>query len=442
MTIFKTYDIRGVWKKELNLATAKKIGKALGTFVRSKDVCVGYDTRSSSPQIFKAFSEGLVSTGCKVISLGMIPNPINYFYSLKNRIFGCYITASHNPMEWNGFKMINPKGVSFVVEMKKIKEIFNSNKFLVSKKKGKIENYENAIEDYKNFLSEKLGVAKGKIVFECFGGAGATAIEVFNSLGLEVIELHCKPNGHFYGFERPEPKGKNLNILIRTVKKEKADFGVAFDGDADRSVFVDDKGRELNGSIMSYIFIEDILKKKKGTIILAADCSSELKNLTEKNGGELIWWGVGHGFIEKKCVEEKALFAGEQSSHFYFNQFYPFSDGILSTLYLAKMLNENGKKLSQLINKIKLHPTEKIYINAKTDRNKDKAMEKIRKEFPDAIHVIDGIKIFLNSIEWVLIRESRTLPEINLCIEARNKKRLKEIREKYSKIIKAKIKER
>jgi len=439
MTIFKIYDIRGVWKREIDLRTAKKIGKAIGTFLRGKEICVGYDTRNSSPQVFKAFSEGLTSTGCKVIFLGMVANPMNYFYAWKNRIFGCYITASHNPKNWTGFKMINPKGISSAGEMRKVKKILDSNKFFKSKRRGKIVNYGNVIEDYEKFLRENLGDVKGKIVVECFGGAGATAIEIFKNFGLEVVELHCKPNGTFYGFDRPEPKGKNLKLLEKTIKKEKADFGVAFDGDADRSVFVDDKGRELNGSIMNCIFIEYILKRKKGTVIATADCSSELKNVTEKNGGKLIWWGVGHGFIEKKCVDEKALFAGEQSSHFYFNIFYPFSDGILSTLYLVKILNESGKKLSQFVNKLKLHPTEKIYIDAKTDKNKDKVMRMIRKEFPKAINVIDGIKINLNGTEWVLIRESRTLPEINLCVEAKNNKRLKELREKYSKIIKTEI---
>lgn len=441
MSVFRAYDIRGIYGKDLTDEVANKIGKALGTFLKGKEtVYIGWDTRLSSTSIYNSFTSGLISTGCDVISLGLVPNPVAYFHAWKNKMFGCLISASHNPKEWNGFKMINPNGVSFVEEIRKIKEIFQNQKFLLSKEKGRIEKYKNTIEDYKNFLSENLGTVGGKIVVECFGGAGTAAIKIFNSLGLEVIGLHDKPDGNFYGFERPEPKGENLNLLKKIIKKERADFGIAFDGDADRSVFIDNKGRELNGSMMNYIFIESILNKEKGTIIITSDCASELEAVVEKNGGDLIWWRVGHGFIEKKCLEEKALFAGEQSSHFYFNNFYPFSDGILATLYLAKILNENRKKLSQLVDEIKLHPTEKLYIDAKTDEIKKRVMEEVRKEFPRVIDVMDGIKIKLNDIEWILIRESQTLPEINLCIEAMNEKRLKELVEKYSKIIKMKVK--
>ncbi|MDI6798407.1 MAG: hypothetical protein QMD12_00175 [Candidatus Aenigmarchaeota archaeon] len=437
MSIFRAYDLRGIYGKDLTDEIALRVGRALGTFLRgSETVCIGFDTRFSSKKIFDCFSSGLVSTGCEVISLGLVPNPIVYFYAWENRIFGCYIGASHNPKEWGGFKMIEPDGTSFVEDVERVERIFNSGTFL--KKKGRLERDKNAIEEYKRFFQKKFGILKNRIAVECFGGAGVKAVDIFKDFGLEVISLHGKPDGNFYGFERPEPKGENLKFLRETVKREKAEFGVAFDGDADRSVFVDNKGRELNGSVMSSIFIREILEKRKGKIILTADCASEIKKIVESLGGELIWWRVGHGFIEKKCLEEKALFAGEQSSHFYFNEFYPFSDGILATLYLAKILSR-GKKLSKLVDELKLHPTEKLYINAETDENKIRVIEELKKSFPKAIDIMDGIKIELNDIEWVLIRASQTLPEINLCAEGKNKNRLKEIVQKYSKLINQKL---
>ncbi|MEM5882635.1 MAG: hypothetical protein QXQ77_00105 [Candidatus Aenigmatarchaeota archaeon] len=440
MGIFRTYDIRGIYGKDLTDETAFKIGKALGTFLKGKEsVAVGYDTRASSPALFENFSSGIVSTGCKVISLGMIPNPAAYFYCWKNKTFGCMITSSHSPKDWNGFKMIKPDGTSFLEEIKEIERIFESENFLEGR--GNILEYGKAMEDYKNFLFKKIGKLKGKIVAEFFGGAGTVANSLLKDFGLEVIGLHEKPDKEFYGFERPEPKGENLKFLIQKVKEEKALFGVAFDGDADRSIFVDDKGRELNGSIVSAIFVRNFLKKKKGKIILTADCASELKKIVKEMGGKLIWWRVGHGFIERKCIEEKAIFGGEQSSHFYFNEFYPFSDGILATLLMAKVLNENKKKLSYFVDKIKLNPTEKLYINAENDEKKVKVIEKIKLEFPDALNLMDGIKIELNEIEWVLIRASQTMPEINLCIEAKNEKRLKELVGKYSEFIKNKLRE-
>jgi phosphomannomutase/phosphoglucomutase len=440
MGIFRAYDIRGIYGKDLTDEVAFKIGKALGTFLKGKEkVCVGYDTRASSPTLFEKFASGLISTGCEVIKLGLVPNPVVYFFAWKNKIFGCIITSSHNPKEWNGFKLVKPDGTSFLEEIKEIEKIFDSEVFLEGK--GKIVEYGNAVKDYERFLAKKIGKLKGKIVVEFFGGAGTVANSIFKNLGLEVVGLHDKPDENFYGFERPEPKSENLKLLKEAVKKEKALFGVAFDGDADRSIFVDDRGRELNGSIMSGIFIKDILKRKKGKIIVTADCASGLKKITEKLGGKLIWWRVGHGFIEKKCLEEKAIFAGEQSSHFYFSEFYPFSDGILATLFLTKILNKRKKKLSKIVDEIELNPVEKLYIDAKSDEKKLKVIEKIRREFPEALDLMDGIRIQLNETEWVLIRASQTLPEINLCIEAKNEKRLKELIEKYTKIIKEKISE-
>jgi phosphomannomutase len=190
---------------------------------------------------------------------------------------------------------------------------------------------------------------------------------------------------------------------------------------------------------MNAIFIKYILSKKKGKIVATYDCASELEDLTKKYGGELIWCRVGHGFIEQKVVENNALFACEQSSHFYFNEFYPFSDGIMATVYLAKILQETGKNLLQLMKEVKLHPVEKTYIDAVNDEIKFKVMEELEKEYPNAQKLEDGIKIRINKVEWVLLRTSQTLPEINICAEGRDKKRLKQIVEKYSKIVNEKI---
>jgi len=431
--IFKAYDIRGVYPTQLNEDIAKRIGRAVGTFLKGKEVCVGHDTRNSSPTIFKSFCTGLASAGCKVISLGLVPNSVNYFYAWKKRIFGCYITASHNSSEWNGMKFVNPDGTSFIEEIQKIEKIYNSQDF--SEGNGKIVNEKNACKIYEEFLKEKIGKIKGKAVVECFGGAGVKSLEILKNLGLNVMSLHDKPDGNFYGFKRPEPKGENLQLLISKVKEENADFGVAFDGDADRSIFIDNKGREMNGSTMIPIFIKYILKRKKGSVIVTADCASEIKKITEELGGKLIWWRVGHGFIERKSVEEKALFSGEQSSHFYFSYLYPFSDGVLATLYLAKILSEEGRKLSQMVDETKLHPVDKLYINVGTDENKIRIIEEIKKRFPKSLDIMDGIKVELNDIEWVLLRASQTNPEINLCVEAKDEKRLKELIKEYSNII-------
>ena len=433
MSIFKAYDIRGIYGKELTDEMMNKIGKAVGTFLKGKKVCVGYDTRKSSKKLFDAFSKGLISTGCKVISLGLVANPMLYFYAWKNKIFGALITASHNSKEWNGLKMVRPNGVSFIKEVKRIEEIYNSGNFIEGK--GKIIKSD-AIKDYENFLKSKIGKLRKKVVVECFGAAGVAGLPILKKLGLDIISLHDKPDGNFFGFERPEPKGKNLNLLKKAVLKEKADFGVAYDGDGDRSVFVDDKGREPNVSSIIAVFVDYILDKKKGSVLLTADCASEIEGIVKKHGGRTIWWRVGHGFIEEKSLEEKVLFAGEQSSHLYFNEFYPFSDGLMATAYLSKILSERKTKLSKLIDKIKLHPIEKLYVNVGTDENKERIVKSLKKRYPNALDIMDGIKIKLNNIEWILIRGSKTNPEINICVEAKDEKRMKYLIKEYTKLVK------
>ncbi|NIM46645.1 MAG: hypothetical protein GTN40_00585 [Candidatus Aenigmarchaeota archaeon] len=434
MSIFRAYDIRGIYGKDLTEKVMKNIGKALGTFLGgNKNVCVGYDTRKSSKKLFEAFSSGLTSTGCNVISLGLVANPMLYFYAWKNKIFGALITASHNPKNWNGLKMVRPNGVSFIEEIKLIENTYDSKKFI--KGRGRITKAD-VFKNYKKFLESKFGVIRKKVVVECFGAAAVTALPILRSLGLDVISLHDKPDGNFFGFTRPEPKGENLNMLKKAVKREKADFGVAFDGDGDRSVFVDNRGREPNVSSVIATFVDYILKKKRGSILLTADCASEIEDIAKELRGKTIWWRVGHGFIEEKSAKEKVLFAGEQSSHLYFNEFYPFSDGILATIYLAKILSESKKTLSELLDEIKIHPIKKLYINVGSDENKIRIIESLKKRYPNALDIMDGIKMKLDDVEWVLIRASQTNPEINLCVEARNENRMKNIIREYIKLVK------
>jgi phosphomannomutase/phosphoglucomutase len=439
MNIFKAYDIRGIYGEDITDEIALDLGKSLGTFLKGKgNVCIGYDTRPSSINLFKNFVSGLTSTGCNVVSLGMVPNPIAYFFAWKNKIYGCHVTASHNPVDWNGFKLIKPNGVTFIDEYKTLESILRSKKFITGKKGNVIEE-KNAINEYVNFLKSKFGKLNGKIIVDFLGGAGIRSLEVLKKLGLDVIPLHEKPDASLYGFHRLESWGDLLNTAMETVKKEKADFGVAFDADADRSIFINSAGEYMDPSVMHGIFTKNILKGKKGKIIATFDSATELEKLSKDIGGKLIWSRIGHNFIEQKILDENALFAGEQSSHYYFNEFYPFSDGVLTTLKLCKILNETKRSFDDFIKEIKFHPVVKLYIEAGTDEKKIEVVEKLRNKHPDSIDIADGFKFKLNEVEWVIIRGSQTLPEINLCIEALNEKRMKELVQKYSDIIKKEL---
>ncbi len=435
MSIFKAYDIRGVYGKDITEDVALNLGKSLGTMLNGKGkICIGYDTRPSSITIFNNFVSGLISTGCSVISLGMIPNPMAYFCSWKKKIFGCHVTASHNPVNWNGFKLIKPNSVSFIAENKTIENIFNSKKFIKGKE-GDIEEL-NIAKEYFDFLKRKVGKLKGKIVVDFLGGAGLKNKEIFKELGISITPLHEKPDASLYGFHMLEPWGELLNDAKKVVEKGNMDFGVAYDCDADRSIFIDSEGRYVDPSLVIGIFVKSILKRKRGKIVATFDCASELEKLSKIMNGKLLWNRIGHSFIEQRITDERALFAGEQSSHYYFNEFYPFSDGLLSTLQLLKVLNETDKSFDYLIEKIKFNPVQKVYIDAKTDEKKVEIVEKLRKRYPNSIDISDGFKLSLNDREWVIIRGSQTLPEVNLCIEAKNQSKMKDLIAEYTKLIK------
>jgi phosphomannomutase / phosphoglucomutase len=438
-TMFRAYDIRGVYGQELTDSVCELIGKAIGTMLNVDEYIVGYDTRTHSPKIFEQFLKGITSTGTDVLSVGMLPNPVIYFNGFINKLPGLMITASHNPPEYNGFKFFRANGSSYTDEIPKIKEIVKGGVFKASSY-GNLVDIDYGLNDYREFLDGKIKVEKKiKVVAECFHGVASTIVPyIFETFGIECIPLHHDIKGDFGGL-RPEPKGENLNELRKKVVQEKADFGIAFDGDADRSVFIDNEGKEYMASVPGTLFIKDILSKTKGEIIATIDCPSAISKAVEENGGKIFWNRIGHGFIEENLIKRKALFAVEQSSHFYFNQFYPFSDGFLAGLKMAEILSKSDKKFSELAAEMTYNPTEKIYIDAGTDAKKVKVVENLKKQFSDVIDAVDGFKIFLNETEWVMIRTSQNLPEVNLVIEAKDEKRLKEILEKYTKLIKEEI---
>lgn len=439
-SVFKTYDVRGIFGTELTLEKAELIGKAVGTFIENDEFVVGYDTRAHSPQLFEAFTKGLLSTGVDVVSVGQVPNPVAYFTSFYNKIPGAYITASHNPPEYNGIKFFRANGSSYSWELQKIKQIAISRQFKEGNGHGQISEIDYALNDYIEYLARRINIEeKVKIAVECFNGSGSLITPMlFNYFDIETIPLNNSPKGDFGGI-RPEPKGENLTNLRNAVLKNKCNFGIAFDGDCDRGVFIDDKGQELIANIPGIIFIKDVLSKTKGKIVATIDCSSETEKIVNENGGLLIWSRIGHTFIEEELIKEKALFGFEQSSHFYFNTFYPFSDGILSALKMAEIVSKSGESLSQICDKIKINPIEKLYIKCANNQQKEQVMQKIRQTFPEGKDYVDGIKIALNDTEWVLIRASQTNPEINLCVEAKDSKRLKELVDKYKKIIEGQI---
>ncbi|MBI2133443.1 hypothetical protein HYU11_02060 [Candidatus Woesearchaeota archaeon] len=439
---FKEYDIRGLIGSELNAISAERIGKSVGTFIDGRDIIVCRDIRYSSKEIQPAFIKGLLSTGCNVTFIGEYPSPVLFFNSWKQGKEGAMITASHNPAEYTGFKFVEASGCSYVDQYRELERIYASGKFRAGN--GKYMETDGYLP-YEVFLKSVIKIKrKVKVAVECLHASSSVIIPgLYEKFGMDVLASHCiaKPD---FNNERPEPKGDNLREMAESVVMENADFGVGFDGDCDRSVFIDDTGRELNGSMTAAVFIKHLLQSaSRKNVVMTVDCNSELAQLAEALGGKLFWSEVGHGFIGKNVFSHGAVFGGEMSSHFWFEH-YPFSDGFIAGLKMAELLSRSDKKLSEMVDEIKFAPMLKEYVDCGTHEKKEivkNALVERYKKVKNATLTRDGIKFFLNEIEWVLLRKSNNLPEVCLVIEARDRKRLDELHSKYRKVIDDAIRE-
>ena len=444
--IFRAYDIRGTYPDFIDESIAERMGMAWGTLLGgSKIVCVGFDTRTTTGRIVDSFINGVLSTGCSVINVGMTPNPLTYFYAWFHKLdAGVYITASHNPPNYTGFKFFNGDGFSYVDELEALKNFFVKGGFIKGRK-GSVTMDDSVYNDYLGFWKERITLKRRvRIVADSFyASASLIAPRFFEEFGIECACLKNEIKGDFGGV-KPEPTEETIADVSKKVVGMHADFGVGFDGDCDRSMFVDDNGVAWLGGTIIAVFSDSIVKK--GDVVVASlDCPSEVSRVVESRGGRVVFSRVGHGYIEQNIHKFGAVFGGENSSHFTPAQYYIFSDGIASVLLMAKILSEGKESLSEIIRRIRVYPSEKLYINVKNHDVKDKAVKNIivrlKEMYPDKkINASDGIKVFLNNVEWVLVRGSNTVPAVSLGFEARNAERAKELRDKFSKLIDDEVK--
>ena len=429
--IFRPNDIRGIYGKDLTEETAEKIGRALGTILGiKKKVVVARDIRLSSKSLRDALVSGLNSVGCDVVDIGIATTPLFYFALIsKNFDGGVMITASHNPAEWNGFHIY--RGINSLMEEEKIerlKEIMKKEKFK-SSKKGKTERCD-ILKDYLNFLISKVKIErKLKIVVDCSNGCAALIVpKLLKELRQEVIVLNGKIDGNFPA-HGPEANEETLKELKEKVLEVKADFGVGFDGDGDRAVFVDEKGRILTGDRAAILILEDLFKRKKSPKILnEVSCSSSIEDYIRKKGGILKTSRRGHAFIQKLMRKGKFDFGFERSSHFYFSELKGFDDAAFATLKIAEILSESGKKFSEIVDLVTYYPSKEKSLPC-DDEIKLKVVEKVKRKilrFGYKTSEIDGIKVYLKE-GWFLIRASITEPVIRITAEARDERTLEKI---------------
>ena len=432
--IFREYDIRGVVDKDLTLDIVRTLGQGFGTYMTHlghRELVVGRDGRLSSKTFEEALIEGLTSTGCNVVNIGLCPTPVYYFSIFHlDKDGGMTVTGSHNPPEFNGFKVSVGKSTIFGEEIQNLRRLIEKGEFIASR--GNVST-EKIIKPYQDYIKKNIRIEKRmRAVIDAGNGtAGIVAGTLLRDLGCEVEEIYCEVDGRFPN-HFPDPTiPANLKDLIDRVKKTRADVGIGYDGDADRIGVVDDQGNIIWGDQLMILFSREILKDKKGTAFVAeVKCSQSLFNDIEKRGGKAIMWRTGHSLIKEKMKEEKAALGGEMSGHIFFaDRYFGYDDAIYASCRLIELLSKTDKKLSQLLSDVpKTFITPEIRVDC-PDEIKFDVVEKIkkalRKDYP--IIDVDGVRVKFED-GWGLVRASNTQPALVLRFEALTQKRLEEIK--------------
>ena len=432
--IFREYDIRGIAGKELDDGDVVKIGRAYGTFLKrdnNRRVVVGRDCRLTSDNYSTLFIEGILSTGCDVIDVGVCPTPVLYFaiHHLKAQ-GGAMVTASHNPAEYNGFKLMNGYDSIHSEGLQEVRRIIDSGVY--AQGRGSLETTD-AIIPYMAYIQENITISRPlRIGIDAGNGTGGvTALPVLKGLGCEVHDLYCDMDGTFPNHPSDPTVKANMLELIDLVREKKLDLGVGYDGDADRIGVIDEKGNILYGDQLMVIFAREILQRKPGsTFISEVKCSMVMYDDIERHGGRAIMWKTGHSLIKKKMKEENAELAGEMSGHMFFkDRYFGFDDALYATCRLLEIIADTGKTVSQLIEDLPVtFTTPEIRIEC-DDTKKFDVVAAITERFKKSNEVIDidGMRALFED-GWGLVRASNTQPALVLRFEALTQKRLDEIR--------------
>ena len=439
-SIFHAYDIRGIYPENFNKEAAYQIGRVFADYTKVKNVLIGRDMRLSSPEIFKGLSQGLIEQGADVFDAGLVP--IDFIYSMvpKNNFnAGIMITASHNPKGYNGLKMILWQRKPWVepISGELIKKLIDKN-IKPAKKKGKIKK----INLWRKYLSHIFSfvdlkkIKPLKIVVDAGNGLAGKVIPLMaKKIPCRIIPLFFKLDGNFPNHpSNPFEKGA-MDKLIKKVVKERADFGVFFDGDTDRIVLVDEKGEPLFGDFQLLLLAKKFLKEyPKSAVVYKVDQSRAVKELIKKMGGKPIRTKVGYFYTAKAMRENKAILGGETSCHFAFKDNFYADSGFIAFLIFLEIISQSDKKLSELVKEFKIYS--KIHIPAIKVKNKEKVIEFLKRKHKNGkIDQLDGLTVEYNNW-WFNLRPSNTEPVIRLTIEAKTNKLLKEKLSELKKLIK------
>jgi phosphomannomutase / phosphoglucomutase len=431
--IFREYDIRAIVGKEITLEEVETMGKAIGTYLGQsgkKQITLGRDGRLSSDAFRKYLLKGLLSTGCQIIDIGVCPSPLLYFSirHLKTE-GGIMITASHNPPEYNGFKVCNGPDTIFGTEIQRLRLIAEEGKFMTGT--GSVRE-ENVLPAYQEFVFKDIHLTRPlRVGMDGGNGTGGwMALPIIRHLGCQVFDLFCEIDGAF-PHHQPDPTvPDNLKELIDLVARERLDVGLAYDGDGDRLGVIDHAGNIIWGDQLMILFARDILPGRPGaTFIGEVKCSQNLYDDIPRQGGKVLMWKTGHSLIKQKMKEVQAVLAGEMSGHLFFaDRYFGFDDAVYASLRLLEILSKTGKKIPELLAGLpQTFFTPEIRVETK-EETKFQLVEAAKNELSQRFSIIDvdGVRVLFED-GWGLIRASNTQPVLVLRFEARSAERLQEI---------------
>jgi len=433
--IFREYDIRGIVDEQITDSDVFLLGRGIGTYLAEHGchhLTLGRDCRLSSDRFSEQMTKGLIASGCHITDIGVCPTPVLYF-SIRHfeQEGGVMITASHNPPEYNGFKVCLGTDSVHGQEIQKIREIIEKEAFTDGT--GSRDEAD-AVTPYEQYVKENIQVPNAmRIGVDAGNGtAGVVAVPILKALNCEVHDLYCEMDGNFPNHEADPTVAANLKDLTALVKEKKLDIGIGYDGDGDRLGVIDENGGIIYGDQLMIIFSREILSRKPGaTFISEVKCSKTMYDDIEKNGGRAIMWKTGHSLIKEKMKAENAELAGEMSGHMFFaDRYFGYDDAIYASCRLIEILSRTGRTVSDLLADVPpTYSTPEIRVEC-PDHIKFKVVEKLTEAFRKDYNVIDidGVRIVFDD-GWGLVRASNTQPALVLRFEALSRERLEEIKE-------------
>ena len=432
--IFREYDIRGKVVDDFPPHVVTLLGQAFGTFVKRNgfsEIALSGDIRLTTPDLMVQFKKGVLSTGIDVINLGLLPTPTNYYSMFKLGVGGAVqITGSHNPPEFNGFKMSMDRKAVYGDSIQTLRKYIEDNDFEI----GTGSEIKHDIRaDYKAMIIEKINIARPmKVVMDCGNAAGSlNAPEIFKDLGIELTELFCEPDGMFPNHHPDPTVEKNLADLIQTIQSGDYDIGVAFDGDADRVGVVDETGDVVWADQLMALFFPELIADGE-EILFDVKCSQALEDMIVKYGGKPVMWKTGHSLIKQKMHELGCKLGGEMSGHIFFaDDYFGYDDGIYVAARIVQTLSRGNRKLSELKAELPVyHSTPEMRMACESDEEKFRIAKEAAEYFTanyDCI-TVDGVRIKFGD-GWGLVRSSNTQPVIVCRFEANSQDRMEEIKD-------------